>query len=222
MSNRTDDLWTPAPKPEPELLARQLAALRDWLERSSWSEREASCLIAGVLPPERNGDDRGFGAWLPGREVCDHTREAWRFKMTGDISHIETMFREVKAPHGQSPCEYLELAAKLGFIPPWLELAEADSESRKHLPPREFREQPKAAQVPTTQSETASLGGNAKRDKDPKRKRFLPIVRALVDAGKPPSEIIEQLAQEFDDEAPRDSTVYGWCKKIRDGAPGWN
>ncbi len=116
------------------LETRQLDALKDWLEATRWEVHEAACILAGVLPPERRDDKRDFGAWLPGREAWEHLREEWQSNVMSDIAHIEAMLREAKAAHGQSPKEYLELGANLGFTPPWLDVAVGDPECLNLLP----------------------------------------------------------------------------------------
>jgi hypothetical protein len=113
---------------------RQMAALRDWLEQQTLSAREAACLLVGVLPPERMGDEREFGAWLPGREAWAHAREAWAFGVKSEITHSETILREAGPPPGQSPQAYLSMGAKRGFSPPWLDAARADPACYSLLP----------------------------------------------------------------------------------------
>lgn len=119
---------------ERTLEARQLVALRHCLELPNLTVCQAACLLVGVLPPEKT-DDRAFGAWLPGCEVWEHGREAWAFKVASDIAHAETVLRDAGPPSGQSPGAYLALGAKLGFTPPWLDVARADPACHALLPP---------------------------------------------------------------------------------------
>lgn len=111
-----------------------MAALSEWLEQSTLTAHEAACLLAGVLPPERAGDERDFGAWLPGYKAWEHGRDAWAFGVKAKIAHIETILLEDKSRHDQSPKAYLALGAKRGFQPPWLDPALADPAFRKYLP----------------------------------------------------------------------------------------
>lgn len=113
---------------------RQLALLRDWLEEQILSAREAACLFAGVLPSARMGGNGEFGGWLPGREPWEHAKEAWAFRVNAEISHIETILRESGLPTGQSPQTYLSAGVKLGFVPPWLDVARMDSACQSLLP----------------------------------------------------------------------------------------
>ncbi|HBZ44057.1 MAG TPA: hypothetical protein DEO85_08395 [Maritimibacter sp.] len=119
---------------EEKLEARQMAALSEWLEQGTVTAHEAACLLAGVLPPERAGDDRDFGAWLPGCEAWAHAREAWAFRVKAKIAHIETILREDESRHDQSPEAYLALGAKRGFQPPWFDPARADPACHSLLP----------------------------------------------------------------------------------------
>lgn len=119
---------------EETLVARQMAALREWLEQDTLSAQEAACLLAGVLPPEREGDERDFGAWLPGRKAWDHAREAWAFKVRAEIAHIETILREDGTRHDQSPKAYLARGAARNFMPPWLDAAWTDPACHALLP----------------------------------------------------------------------------------------
>lgn len=116
------------------LEARQMAALSEWLAQGTMTAHEAACLLAGVLPPERAGDERDFGAWLPGCEAWAHAREAWAFGVKAKIAHIETILCEDESRHDQSPKAYLALGAKRGFLPPWLDPARADPACHSLLP----------------------------------------------------------------------------------------
>ncbi|MBW6506891.1 MAG: hypothetical protein K0B00_09095 [Rhodobacteraceae bacterium] len=119
---------------EETLEARQIAALREWLEQDTLSAHEAACLLAGVLPPEREGDERDFGAWLPGRKAWEDVREAWAFKVKAEIAHKEVILRENESRHDQSPKAYLALGATRNFMPPWLDAARADPACHSLLP----------------------------------------------------------------------------------------
>lgn len=111
------------------LETRQLDALNDWMEEVRWSVHEAACLFAGVLPPERAGDRRSFGAWLPGREGWDGSREALEFLVGSDIKHFETVLRDENRIADRTPEGFLKLALRLKIVPPW---ADAFVNSKRH------------------------------------------------------------------------------------------
>lgn len=122
---------------ERPLEIRQLDALKDWLRDGPWTVREAACLLAGVLPPERRGDSSDFGGWLPGREAwafLPHMREAEREIVAADIAHIEKVLRENGPPKGAEPQDFLSLASRLKIIPPWLDAARTDPDCAELLP----------------------------------------------------------------------------------------
>lgn len=103
-----------------------------------------------------------------------------------------------------------------------LKIARADPECRKYLPPEALNASADAPRVPLIASEVASLGGKAKRDKDPIRKRFFPIVRELHESGVITAEIVRRLVDDFGDEPdenlPSPGTVYRWIGKIKAAA----
>lgn len=119
---------------ERPLEIRQMDALKDWLRDGPWTVREAACLLAGVLPPERMGDSSDFGGWLPGREAWAHAREAWQQIVTADVVHIEKVLLENGPPKGAEPQDFLSLASRLKIIPPWLDAASADPDCAELLP----------------------------------------------------------------------------------------
>lgn len=116
-----------------DLKVRQMDALKDWLRASPWAVREAACLIAGVLPPERMNDTSAFGGVLPGREAWQEERETWREMVAFEIAHLETLLKEQGVPKGATPQGFLALAAQLDRNPPWLDAARADAEARALL-----------------------------------------------------------------------------------------
>jgi len=113
---------------------RQLDALKDWLDAPHWTIREAACLLAGVLPRERMGDLREFGAWLPGRRPWVVGAEAWAQILTAEISHIEAVLRDDKRASGHTPQDFLQLAARLKIIPPWTKKFLDSREHSESLP----------------------------------------------------------------------------------------
>ncbi len=103
------------------LEVRQLDALKDWIVTAPWTIREAACILAGVLPPERMGDERAFGGWLPGNKPWEVGREFWLQSLRDDIRHIETVLRDDKQVLNNTPEDFLLLASRLGILPPWAE-----------------------------------------------------------------------------------------------------
>lgn len=101
---------------------------------------------------------------------------------------------------------------------PWLNVARDDEWCRKYLPPGAVDALADLPRVPLTAREVASLGGRAKRDNDPKRRRFFPIVRELHKSGVITAEIVRRLVDDFGDEPdenlPSGGTVYRWVREI--------
>ncbi|MBV1869022.1 MAG: hypothetical protein KUG69_14135 [Marinosulfonomonas sp.] len=219
MTKEIDDLWKPAAEPNPELLARQLAALNVWLARRVLTVRQAACLLAGVCPPERRLDNRDFGVYLPGLQKWEHSPEIGQKITAENITEIETLINETTLLEGTTPVDFIRLGAKLGLSPPWIDYALHDPECQKYLPLGALDERPDTEPVQRTQKEIASLGGKAKKARDPKRKRFFPVVHELVNMGFQPNEIICDLIDKFGDEPsknlPSDSTVYNWVNEIK-------
>ncbi|MFU1477009.1 hypothetical protein ACM25N_04620 [Roseovarius sp. C7] len=121
---------------EDAALPGQLESLQWWLERPVLGPHEAACLLAGFLPPPsiEKRRDRSFGAWLPGRKPLDHALEMWADIVELDISRIESILRDAKDPHDQSPQAYLSLGAKRHFKPPWLDAARTHAGCLSLLP----------------------------------------------------------------------------------------
>lgn len=158
------------------LEARQIQVLREWLEKPVLSVHEAACLLAGVLPPERLGDQRDFGAWLPGREAWEHARAAWNAKVKSEIALIETIIRDAGVPLGQSPGAYLALGRELGFIPPWFDAAYADPECREFLAPKAMNASGEIEAAPkekTARQIAASANANKRWAADDTRQMIL-------------------------------------------------
>lgn len=203
---------------ERPLEIRQLDALKDWLGEGWWDAREAACILVGVLPRERSGDsDRPFGAWLPGCEPWEEGRDSWANWIAGEIGNIEAMLRaNAGRLEGVKPENFLSFALRHDISPPWLPAALAGADYRAFLPAEAFVGQ-SIPGGPLTQREASSKGGNAKREKDPQRAKFFPIVRAMVVKGMTGADINRSLDDKYSD-APGDSTVYGWIKQIKDEA----
>lgn len=213
MNEQDEKLWGPNPEPDPELLARQLNALLEWLKLSSWKPHQAACLIAGVLPPAHSGI--GIGPWLPGREAWPNRRNSWRTAVEADIAQIKWLMKEAQIEHDDVPQAWLEFAVQREHRPPWLPFAAVHAECRKRLPSRLLKLEKTVAKNPITQREIASLGGKANRDKLQIRIKFLHIVEDLFDAGKTGAKVLATQQESYGDEAPSQSTVYNWIKEIK-------
>jgi hypothetical protein len=205
-----------SPAPDPMLVARQLAALREWLARPVLTVRQAACLLVGFLPPQTENDHRAYAGYLPPRKKWELGEESAR-KFYGDrVDEMETFLNEAPPPKLKTPRNFIKLGIKLDIVPEWLEYACKDDATRKYLPLEALFHSPSNA--PLSGSEVASLGGQARRDKDPKRKRFYEFVRTRVEQGLSPAGIIRQLHREYGDEPdknlPADGTVYRWVKEI--------
>ncbi|QGX98291.1 hypothetical protein EI983_08340 [Roseovarius faecimaris] len=212
MNEQDEKLWGPKPEPDPELLARQLNALLDWLRLSSWKPHEAACLIAGVLPPEHASS--GIGPWLPGREVWPNRRDSWRKAVKSDIAQIKWFMKEAQIEHDEVPQAWLEFAARQEREPPWLPFAKAHQKCRKYLPSSLREEETIVANEPMKQSDVASLGGKAARDRHPTRIKFYPIVKRMLEVGTKRSKIVAILEEEHGDDAPSPGTIYNWAREI--------
>ena len=130
----SDDFWKPFPKPCPETLRLQMATLKDWLQRRAILVQQAACLLAGVCPPERDNDDRLFGAYLPGRQEWEIGPEIGKSLLANKIDELKALLKEAKTPETRSLADFLRLGADLGERPPWLEFAVNDPECKKLLP----------------------------------------------------------------------------------------
>jgi hypothetical protein len=104
---------------ERPLLTRQLDGLGDWLAKSSWTIRDAACLLAGFLPSQQRDDPNDFGAWLPGRKPWEVGREAWHQLVTAEIAHIEAVLIDDKRVLDHTPGAFIILAVRLRIVPPW-------------------------------------------------------------------------------------------------------
>lgn len=186
---------------------RQLDALTDWFDTSPWSIREAACLLAGVLPRQRTGDERIFGewlpgsepweggpeAWLPGREPWEATPEAWLQIVTDEIYHIETVLRDDKRVLNNTPEDFLLLASRLGVLPPW---AECVLDSKTHsaflsLKVRSALREALGKTIETNLAANRSFGARAKNWDEA-------VIRAteLRDFGMKPDQIANTLSIE--------------------------
>jgi len=130
---------------------------------------------------------------------------------------METILNEAAVPERKTPKNFILLAIELDLVPEWLEFACNDETTKKYLPLEALSYV--KSNAPFSGREIASLGGKARRDKDPKRRRFYSIVRERVEHGLTPAEIIRHLYNEFGDEddenLPADGTIYRWVKEIK-------
>lgn len=213
--------WVSVPEGDPDLVARQLLALRDWFELQEVSVREAACVIAGVLPPEQIQDKRpssarlpGIGACLPGTIEWEYNRELFDEVVADKIRRIETLLEEKRPFRGKSLSDFVVGGVAAGYAPPWLDAARSDPECREYLPPSLLDGETKTNRRPLTGKQVASKGGKARWENDEQRAKFLPLVEKKVREGKRPTDIFNELIDEFGD-APARSTVFGWVQEIR-------
>lgn len=208
----------------------KMRRLRDWLSALAWSPSQANAVLCGY-DPESSFDTRAVGlAFLPGAyafyglPVGSHEPDDL-LALDAGIEEQRGYVRGLRLTT-MRPEEAIAKTSAAGVLIPWLDVARADPECRKYLPHEVLDATADAARIPLTSREVASLGGNAKRDNDPKRKRFYAFVQDRVNAGMKASEIIEQLIDEFGDEPdmnrPSEATVYRWAKKIKTDASEGN
>ena len=183
-----NDLWASLP-PDPKLVARQLAALREWLARPLWTPNQAACIFAGVLPSERLFDKRPFGGYLPPKSEWHHAKEIEQAIFAERIAELETLLGEAIPNELRTPENYISLGLKLGFMPEWLDYARNDEETRKFLPLNALGEAKRKA--PLSGREIASLGGKAR--KASKRAKWFPQVKKRLAEGKKPAEILHAM-----------------------------
>jgi hypothetical protein len=211
-----NDLWE-SPAPDQTLVARQLAELREWLSRPVLTVRQAACLLVGFLPPQTENDRRVHAGYLPPKQKWELGEESARKLYADRIVEMETKLKEAPAPERKTPRNFISLAIELNLVPEWLEFALNDEETKKYLPLGALSHI--KSNAPFSGREIASLGGKARRDKDPKRKRFFSFVRERVEQGLSPAEIIRRLYDKFGDERdvnlPADGTIYRWVKEIK-------
>lgn len=221
MNENNDALWVTAADTDPKQLARQLLALRDWFQLPAISVREAACLIAGVLPAQRIGDRRNFGARLPGIGACLPGTVAWEYNreifvkvISDQIDGIERLLEEKRPFRGRSLTAFVNRGIASGYSPPWLDAACADQECRKHLSPSILDGKINLTQHPMTSTQVASRGGKAKKNNDVQREAYFSEFRRELLAGSAVTDILNLFVDEYGD-APPQSTAYDWAKEIR-------
>lgn len=221
MTEEQNNPWVSVPEGDPDLVARQLLALRDWFELREVSVKEAACVIAGVLPPEKILDKRSIGARLPGVGAClpgliewEYNRELFDEVIADRIRRIEALLEEKRPFRGKSLSDFVVRGVAAGYAPPWLDAARNDPECREYLPPSLLYGEAQTNRRPLTGKQVASKGGKARWGNDDQRSQFLPLVEEKVRDGKGSTDILNELIDEFGDAPPR-STVFGWAQKIR-------
>ena len=198
-----DEFWTPIASPNPEVLERQLAVLKDWLSRSTWTPDQAACLLAGVCPLEGKLSDQGFAAYLPvgssdkylpGRMEWQHSPEVGKMITAGRIAELASFFGRTFSAENSSPGDFVVLGVKFGFSPPWLDYALNDPDCAKHLPIEVTKTTPKESRLQTANRKKALK----KRDGDDKYK-------LIVGAGR--AEFERLRAIEFHGHTPKEGRV---------------
>ncbi|WP_375227879.1 hypothetical protein [Roseobacter sp. S98] len=175
--NSAEDIWKPLPKPHPEKLRLQMALLESWLQRPIITVQQAACLLAGVCPPERDNDDRLFGAYLPGRQEWEIEPDIGRNLLVNEIDELKTKLSEAKTPQVRSLADFLRLASELRERPSWLDFAVNDPECKKLLPV-EFTNIPPDERPIQIANRKKAL---KKRDEDDKYKLIVGAGRAEFD-----------------------------------------
>lgn len=164
MTQEMDGFWKPIAAPSPEVLERQLAVLRDWLKRPTWTPDQAACLLAGVCPLEGGFSDQKFAAYLPvgysdsflpGRIEWQHTPDAGKLITEGRISEIVSFLAKTFSTDNASPRDLVALGVKFGFEPPWLEYALRDADCVEFLPRNLTDESPEKTSKNVTQQKKA-------------------------------------------------------------------
>ena len=200
--------------------------LRDWLAARSWKPSQAMAVLCGYDPEVGRNTGGADMSFLPGADVfygvpfgAREPEDLWALDAGLEDQHgYIGGLRLTTMP----PKEAIAKTVAAGVPIPWLKIARDDPECRKYLPPEALDTSADVPRVPLIASEFASLGGKAKRDKDPKRQRFFPIVRELHESGTITAEIVRRLVDDFGDEPdenlPSPGTVYRWVEKIKAAA----
>ncbi|MBW4708115.1 hypothetical protein KX928_09980 [Roseobacter sp. YSTF-M11] len=214
-----DELWGDQ-NPDPNLVQRQLRELRAWLSRPVITIRQAACLLVGYLPPERENDQRPYAGYLPPKKRWEKGEKAARELVADRIDEMQTILKELGETALKTPQGFIKVALELHIVPEWLEYACNDEATSKYLPLEAA-----AYKIPTSPlsgKEMAKRGGDARRDTDPKRLKFYPIVKERVILGVKPAEIIRQLDDEYghlpENRRPSEPTIFRWAREIKEDA----
>lgn len=204
----------------------RMRRLRDWLAARSWKPAQAMAVLCGYAPEIGRNTCAADMSFLPGAD--DFYRVPFGARKPEDLRELDAGLEDQHGYIGglrlttMHPKEAIAKAVAAGVPIPWLKIARDDPECRKYLPPEALNASADAPRVPLIASEVASLGGKAKRDKDPKRQRFFPIVRELHESGVITAEIVRRLVDGFGDEPdenlPSGGTVYRWIGEIKAAA----
>lgn len=191
--------------------------LRDFLAVRVWSPSQANAVLCGYHPEVGPNTNAANMAFLPGADsfygVPFGTRAHNDLReVAAGLEDQRDYIRGLRLTT-MAPKQAIAIAITKGVPIPWLEVAKADPECRKYLPPEALVNSSDAPRVPLTAKEVASRGGIGKRDNDSQRAKWLPLVETRLAEGWKPSEILAEF--EVEDDAPPPSTLYGWCKKIK-------
>ncbi|MYM53759.1 hypothetical protein [Thalassovita mangrovi] len=195
----------------------RMRRLRDWLAAPSWKPAQAIAVLCGYDPEVGRNSCAADMSFLPGAD--DFYGVPFGAREPEDLKELDA---GLEAQHGfigelrlitMKPMKAIAKAVAAGVPIPWLEVARADPECLKYLPPEALDDSEDAPRVTRTAPEVASLGGQAKRDKDLQRAKWLPVVEKRLAEGRKRSEILAEL--EMEDDAPPQSTFYGWCAQIK-------
>ena len=204
----------------------RMRRLRDWLAARSWKPSQAMAVLCGYDPEVGRNTGGADMSFLPRADVfygvpfdAREPEDLWALEAGLEDQHgYIGGLRLTTMP----PKEAIAKTVAAGVPIPWLKIARDDPECRKYLPPEAMDASADASRVPLTRKEVASRGGQAKRDKDPKRQRFFPFVRELHDSGFATAEIIRQLVDRHGDEPdenlPSSGAVYRWVGQIKAAA----
>jgi hypothetical protein len=192
--------------------------LRNWLAEPAWHPAQAMAVLCGYDPEVGRNTCAADMAFLPGADdFYGVTADA---RSPDDLraldAGVEEQFGYISGLRltTMPPEEAIAKTIAAGVPIPWIKVARDDPWCRKYLPLEALGASADARRVPLTASEVASLGGIARRERDPKRAKWFPLVEErLADGGKP-AEILAELEQE--DDAPARSTLYRWCQDIKE------
>jgi hypothetical protein len=195
----------------------RMRRLRDWLAVRSWKPSQAMAVLCGYDPEVGRNTGGADMSFLPGADVfygvpfgAREPEDLWALDAGLEDQHgYVGGLRLTTMP----PKEAIAKTVAAGVPIPWLKIARDDLECRKYLPPEALDTSADAPRVPLTRKEVASRGGQAKRDKDRQRAKWHGRVEKLLAEDWKPAEILASFEEE--DDAPPQSTLYGWCAKIR-------
>ena len=196
----------------------RMRRLRDWLATPSWKPSQAMAVLCGYDPEIGRNTRAADMSFLPRADVFYGV--PFGAREPDDLRSLDVGLEDQHGYIGglrlttMHPKEAIAKAVAAGVPIPWLKIARADPECRKYLPPEALDASADAPRVARTAPEVASLGGQAKRDNDRQRAKWLPHVEKLLAEGRKRADIFAEI--EMEDDAPPRSTFYGWCAKIKE------